>query len=415
MSYATNEDTAGGAGRLSAALQRDVLFYLVGRFLWVCAVQILNVAVGWLIYDVTHSALALGFVGLAAFMPKLVLTLVSGVVADRYERRLVCGIAFFVMGLVTLGLLVVASTTPVLTGAVYALFIIFGTARGFASPASQAMVANLVPRNALSRVMGVSSSISQMASILGPALGGLLYVAGIWAPFAVAAAAFLLASLLNLLISKRPPSRGKAPFRLRDAFDGLHFIRRKPVILGAISLDLFTVLLGGATALLPIVASEILHLGPLGLGMLRSMPAVGAMMIGLALAYRPIERRSGYKLFFATTTFGLATIVLALSQNFHLSLGALWLIGASDVVSVVIRQTLVQSDTPDEMRGRVAAVNSLFVGASNELGEFESGVTAAAFGLVPAILIGGFGTVAVSAIWAFAFPQLRRRDRLIEP
>ncbi|MCW1411277.1 MFS transporter [Rhizobium sp. 1AS11] len=415
MSYATKEETTGGSSRLSAALQRDVLFYMVGRFLWVSAVQILNVAVGWLIYDVTRSALALGMVGLAAFTPKLVLSLVSGVVADRFERRVICGIAFFVMGVVTLGLLVVASTTPAVTGAVYALFILFGTARGFASPAAQAMVANLVPRDALSRVMGVSSSISQMASIIGPALGGLLYVAGTWAPFAVAAAAFLLASLLNLLISKRPPSRGKSRLRLSDAFEGLHFIRRKPVIMGAISLDLFTVLLGGATALLPMVASEILHLGPLGLGVLRSMPAVGAMMVGLTLAYRPVEQRAGHKLFLATTTFGLATIVLALSQDFYLSLGALWLIGASDVISVVIRQTLVQSDTPDEMRGRVAAVNSLFVGASNELGEFESGVTAAAFGLVPAILIGGLGTVAVSIIWASIFPQLRRRDHLIEP
>lgn len=415
MSSPAKDAAASRENRLSAVLQGDVLFYLVGRFLWVSASQILNVAVGWLIYDVTRSALALGMVGLAAFAPKLVLSLVSGIVADRFERRLVCGISFLVMSLVTLGLLVVASSSPVIPGAVYALFIVFGTARGFATPASQAMVANLIPREVFSRVVGISSSTSQMATIIGPALGGLLYVIGAWAPFAVSAGAFFLASILNFLISKKPRSNARAPVKLSDAFVGLHFIRKKPVILGAISLDLFTVLLGGATALLPMIASEILHLGPFGLGILRSMPAVGAMTLGLTLAYRPIERHAGFKLFVATTTFGLATIALGLSGNLYLSLASLWLIGASDVFSVVIRQTLVQSDTPDEMRGRVAAVNSLFIGASNELGEFESGVTAAIFGLVPAILIGGLGTIAVSAIWALAFPQLRRRDRLIEP
>jgi MFS family permease len=406
--------TTSGESRLSAVFQRDIVFYLTGRFLWVCAVQILNVAVGWLIYDATRSALALGMVGLAAFTPKLALSLIAGMVADRFERRLVCGIAFLVMSLVALGLLMVASSAPVVPSTIYALFIIFGTARGFANPASQAMVANLVPRKAFSRVIGIASSTSQMATIIGPALGGLLYVVGPWAPFAASASAFFIASVLNFLISKKQQAASKAPVTVSDAFAGLHFIRKKPVILGAISLDLFTVLLGGATALLPMIASEILYLGPFGLGILRSMPAVGAMMLGLTLAYRPIERRSGAKLFMATTTFGLATIVLGLSDNFYLTLACLWLLGASDVFSVVIRQTLVQSDTPDEMRGRVAAVNSLFIGASNELGEFESGVTAAMFGLVPAILIGGLGTIAISMIWAIAFPQLMKRDRLIE-
>lgn len=400
--------------RLSVVLQRDVLFYLVGRFLWVCATQVTNVAVGWLIYDVTKSALALGMVGLAAFVPKLVLSLVSGLVADRFERRLVCGSAYLAMSLVTLGLLAVATTRPIATAAIYGLFLVFGTARGFANPASQAMVANLVPRNVFSRVIGISSSTSQMATIIGPALGGLLYVLGTWAPFLFAATAFFLASMLNFLISKRPQTQSKTPVRLRDAFAGLVFIWQKPVVFGAISLDLFTVLLGGATALLPIIASERLHIGPMGLGVLRSMPALGAMMLGLAIAYRPIERNVGKKLFVVTTVFGLATIVLGLSGNIYLSLAALWLIGASDVFSVVIRQTLVQADTPDHMRGRVAAVNSLFIGASNELGEFESGLTAALMGLVPAILFGGFGTITISAIWSIAFPQLRKRDRLIE-
>ncbi len=415
MSSTAKEETTRGGSRVSVLLQKDILLYLVSRFMWVSAVQILNVAVGWLVYDVTRSALALGMVGLAAFLPKLALAFLSGIVADRFERRLVCAVSFFVMGLVTIGLLVVASRDHVSIASVYVLFIVFGTARGFATPSAQAMIANLTPREAFSRVMGISSSTGQMATIVGPALGGLLYVVGVWAPFAVSAAFFLSASVLNLLISKRPQGNAKGPVRLSDAFAGLHFIRRKPVILGAISLDLFTVLLGGATALLPMVANEILYLGPMGLGALRSMPALGALMLGLALAYWPIERQAGRKLFLATTIFGLATIVLGLSENLYLSLVALWVLGASDVFSVVIRQTLVQSDTPDEMRGRVAAVNSLFVGASNELGEFESGVTAAAFGLVPAILIGGVGTVSVSAIWALAFPPLRKRDRLIEP
>ena len=209
--------------------------------------------------------------------------------------------------------------------------------------------------------------------------------------------------------------RSKEPIKLSDAFAGLVFVWQRPIILGAISLDLFSVLLGGATALMPIIASDVLHVGPLGLGVLQSAPAVGAMTVGLTLAYAPIQRRAGRKLFIATAIFGLATIGLGLSTHLYLTLAFLWLIGASDVVSVVIRQTLVQGDTPDRMRGRVAAVNSLFIGASNELGEFESGSTAALFGLVPAIVVGGAGTLLIAALWARMFPQLRQRDQLVEP
>jgi hypothetical protein len=239
-------------------------------------------------------------------------------------------------------------------------------------------------------------------------------VLGAWVPFACAASFFLVASAANLMIRRLAQTGTRGPVMLSDAFAGLSFIWHRPVILGAISLDLFSVLLGGATALLPIIATELLGVGPSGLGLLRSMPAVGAMMLGLILSWIPIQRGVGTKLFAATTVFGLATIGLGLSTNLYLSLALLWLIGASDVFSVVIRQTLVQSDTPDHMRGRVAAVNSLFIGASNELGEFESGATAALFGLVPAILLGGFGTVAVAAAWAVIFPALRQRDRLVE-
>ncbi|MEI2301799.1 MFS transporter [Ensifer sp. MJa1] len=409
-----NSEKALHGDRFSVLFQFNVLLYLSGRFLLICGSQVVNVAVGWLVYEVTHSALALGLVGLAAFTPKLVLSFVSGLVADRFDRRLVCSASFVIMATVSIGLLMTATSGPVEIGSIYALFVLYGCARGFGNPAAQAMIANLVPREALGRVVGVSSSTSQMATIIGPALGGVLYVAGAWLPFAFACGAFLLAALLFLFIRSRDGAPNKAPVRFRDAFAGLSFIWQKPVILGAISLDLFTVLLGGATALLPIIASDILHLGPLGLGALRSAPAAGAMMLGLFLTYRPIERRAGAKLFTVTTIFGLATVVLGLSTNVYLSLAMLWLLGASDVFSVVIRQTLVQSDTPDAMRGRVAAVNSLFIGASNELGEFESGVTAALFGLVPAIIVGGAGTLLVSALWAIKFPELRKRDRLVE-
>ncbi len=392
----------------------DVVMFMASRFLWISATQICNVAVGWLIYDVTRSAWALGLVGLAAFAPKLLLTLVAGMVADRYDRRKVMAACLALDGLATIGLFYVAVQSTVAIGAIYALFILLGIARGFAGPAAQAMAANLVPRAQFSKVVGLSSSIGQLASIGGPAMGGLLYAFGAGAPFAAAGLFFFTASGLNLLIRRLTDDRSKAPIRISDAFAGLRFIWQRPVILGAISLDLFSVLLGGATALLPIIATELLHVGPASLGILRSMPALGAMSLGLFLSYRPIERRAGKKLFTATTIFGLATVGLGLSTDFYLSLVLLWLIGASDVFSVVIRQTLVQSDTPDAMRGRVAAVNSLFIGASNELGEFESGATAALFGLVPAILLGGVGTVAVAFSWAWIFPQLRKRDHLVE-
>ncbi|OBZ93533.1 MFS transporter [Pararhizobium polonicum] len=399
---------------LSPLSNPDVVLFLISRFLWVSATQIGNVAVGWLIYDVTRSAWALGLVGLAAFAPKLLLTLVSGLAADRYDRRVIMAVCLVVNGLTSLGLVYIVLLPSVVVTPIYALFIVSGVARGFAGPAAQAMVANLVRREQFSRVVGLSSTTGQFAAVGGPALGGFLYVAGPWAPFACAALFFLVASGLNLMI--RRPSEGppRDPVKLSDVFSGLVFIWQRPVVLGAISLDLFSVLLGGATALLPIIASELLHAGPLSLGILRSMPALGSMMLGLFLSYRPIERHAGMKLFTATTIFGMATIALGLSTNLYLSLAILWLIGASDVFSVVIRQTLVQSDTPDAMRGRVAAVNSLFVGASNELGEFESGITAALFGLVPAILLGGLGTVAISVAWALMFPRLRQRDHLVE-
>ncbi len=395
--------------------RRDVRLYLAGRFLWVSAMQICNVAVGWTVYDVTRSAWALGLVGLAGFAPRLILTLAAGMIADRYDRRRIVAGSLAVHALVAALLMVVVLRPDVHVGAIYGLYVLLGIARGFVGPASQALVANLVPRGEFSRVIGMASSIAQVATVLGPALGGLLFLGGAWAPFALAAAFYLAAAVLTLALRTRGQEIAKAPPTFSEAFEGLRFIRGRPVILGAISLDMFAVLLGGAVALLPMIASDVLHVGPVGLGALRAMPAAGAAMLGATLAWFPLRRRVGRKLFAATIVFGLATIGLGLSRELWLSLAFLWLIGASDVFSVVIRQTLVQADTPDAMRGRVAAVNSLFIGASNELGEFESGATAALFGLVPAIVLGGAGTVAVALIWAWLFPALRRRDDLVDP
>lgn len=402
------------AGDRSALSTPNVLLYLSARFLWIAAFQIVNVAVGWLVYDVTKSAWALGLVGLAAFAPKLAVAFVSGIVADRYDRRRIMSVCLVVNAVSSLGLLLVVLTPTVSLGAIYALFMLNGTARGFANPAVQSLAANLVPREQLSRMMGFASSLSQFAVILGPALGGFLYLAGPWAPMGLATLFFVGASGLIFLIKVQFEARSKEPVTFGDAVAGLAYIWHRPIILGAMSLDMFSVLLGGVTALLPIVASEVLHTGPVGLGVLRSMPALGAMMLGLYLAWMPIRRRAGAKLLIATTVFGLATIGFGLSQNMLLSMAFLWLIGASDVFSVIIRQTLVQAETPDHVRGRVSAVNSLFIGASNELGEFESGATAALFGLVPSILMGGIGTIAVAALWAVMFPKLRRRDSLVE-
>lgn len=393
---------------------RNVLFYLAARFFWTAAFQICNVAVAWLVYDVTRSAWALGLVGLAAFAPKLVVTFVSGLVADRFDRRLIVSISLLVNALSTVGLVLVVLADPVPLWAVYVLFVTSATARGFANPAISALGANLVAREDLARVFSLAMSVTQFANILGPALGGFIYLGGAAAPFVTAAVLFLASSVLIAMVRHRSEARPKAPVTLADVFAGLSFIWTRPTLLGAVSMDMFAVLLGGAVALLPMVASEILHVGPVGLGVLRSMPALGAMMLGIYLAYAPIRRRAGTKLFVATAIFGLATIGFGLSENFALSLFFLWVLGATDVFSVVIRQTLVQGDTPDHMRGRVGAVNALFIGASNELGEFESGATAALFGLVPAIVMGGAGTVIIVALWAVLFPTLRRRDALVE-
>ena len=379
------------------------------------ALQMQNVAIGWLVYDISQDPLALGIVGLVAFLPAVGLALVTGHVADRFDRRSILLISYATLAAVAAALFACVHFDLREVWPIYVLTFLVGTTRAFANPASQALVPSLVPSEHLGNAIAWNSTAWQTATIAGPAIGGLLYALGATVVFGAAAAFFLLVFCCYLALGYRSVKRPaeKATFEVLVA--GFRFIRSKPVILGAISLDLFAVLLGGATALLPIFARDILMVGPWGLGLLRSAPAVGASCTALLLAWWPLERKSGRRMFEAVGLFGLATIGFGLSQNLWLSLFFLFVLGASDMVSVFVRQTLVQMETPDAMRGRVSAVNSVFIGASNELGEFESGALAAAIGTVPTVVLGGVGTLAVAGIWAWKFPALRRRDRLVEP
>lgn len=393
---------------------RDFHLFLGARFATGLAIQVHDVGVGWFVYDVTRSAWALGLVGLAVFVPNLLFALVAGEVADRFDRRLVITAAFAAMGLASAGLLVTVSVGTATAAPVYALAALLGTARAFAMPAMHALLPTLVAREAFPRAVALASSIWQISTIGGPALGGLLYAFGPTVPFAFALAAFAFGAASVFAVAPRPGGGVGRRTDLASLLAGISFIRSRPAILGAISLDLFAVLLGGATALLPIYARDILATGPWGLGLLRSAPAVGAAAVGLLLARRPIARRAGPRMFAAVATFGLATVGFGLSTSLPAALVFLLVLGASDMVSVVIRQTLVQHETPDEMRGRVSAVNSVFIGASNELGQFESGTLAALIGPVGSVVVGGVGTLVVAALWMRHFPELARRDRLIE-
>jgi len=390
---------------------RDFSLYLTARFLSALAIQMQNVAVGWLVYDLTRDPLALGLVGLVSFLPAVALALVTGHVADRHDRRLVL-VSCYVLTLGTaLGLLAIAVTGSGETWLIYTLLLVFGISRAFANPAGQALVPNLVPPEQLGTAIAWNSTVWQTATIAGPALGGLLYYLGAGVAFGSAAACFLACCVLFALMGSRPQPK-PADVTWETLLAGIRFIRSRPVIFGAISLDLFAVLLGGATALLPVYARDILHVGPGGLGLLRSMPAVGALLVALWLAQRPLQSKSGLRMFQGVALFGVATIGFGLSTHIVLSCFFLFVLGGADMISVFVRSTLVQFDTPDAMRGRVAAVNSVFIGASNELGEFESGALAAAIGTVPAVVVGGVGTLAVCALWMRWFPALRYRDRL---
>ena len=397
----------------AAFRSRDFRLFSASRLLSIMALQMQNVAVGWLVYDLTRSAFALGLVGLAAFLPALSLVLVTGHVADAFDRRLIMLIAHAATALSAAGLVLFAAMGADAALPVYGLVALAGTARAFGLPAQQALLPLLVRREDFGNAVAWNSSVNQTATISGPALGGVLYLLGPTVVFATVAAAFAAAALLAALIVPRPPERRRERTSWTTLVAGQSFIRAHPVVLGAISLDLVAVFLGGATALLPIFAQDILHVGPVGLGLLRSAPAVGALAMAFTLAHRPVARNAGRRMLQAVALFGLSTTGFGLSTSLHLSLACLALIGAADMVNVYVRQTLVQTETPDAMRGRVAAVNSIFIGASNELGEFESGTLAAFLGAVSAVVIGGAATIAVAALWSRMFPQLAARDRLI--
>lgn len=393
---------------------RDFTLFCIARFVSAIAFMVQSVALGWLIYDLTASPLALGLAGLVAFLPVVSLALFAGHAADRYDRRAILLICAAIGTAAGVGLLLtVASGAPPIW-LIYLLILVFGTTRAFAMPTGQALLPGLVPVEHFPNAVTWTSSAWQVATVIGPALGGILYAFGSTVVFAFASACYVITIGLYALIRTRSAVRPRQPISWNSLLAGLRFIRSRPVIFGAISLDLFAVLLGGATALLPIFARDILHVGPSGLGLLRSMPAVGAISMALWLARFPVRRHAGPIMFTAVGVFGLATIGFGVSQSMPLSLACLFVLGASDMISVLIRQTLVQIDTPDAMRGRVAAINALFIGASNELGEFESGAVAAMAGAVAAVVIGGAGSILVAALWTRLFPPLWQRNQLVD-
>jgi MFS family permease len=386
---------------------RPFALFWSARVMSSVAFQMMSVAIGWQIYSITHSAFALGLVGLSQFLPMFMLTLVVGHVADRYDRRTIAFICQAIQGIAALTLCVATWRGVPSQGLIYLVAAIAGSARAFESPSMAALLPNLIPRAQLQYATAWSTSANQTAQILGPAMGGLLYGLGALTVYGAVAVAFIGAAVVLSSIRIEQVVRTRTPLTLESLFSGIAFIRRKPVILGALSLDLFAVLLGGATALLPVFAHDILHAGPWALGVLRAAPAVGALAGSIYLAHFPLRKRAGTALFGGVIAFGIATIVFGLSRNLYVSLIALAALGASDVISVVVRMSLVQLQTPDDMRGRVGAINSLFIGTSNQLGEFESGMTAGLFGAVPAVLIGGVGTIAVALLWMRLFPGLR--------
>lgn len=391
---------------------RPFLLFLSARGASTIAYQMAGVAVGWQVYDLTHRAFDLGLVGLVQFIPSLLLALYVGHVADRHDRRRIVSLAQLTEAAALCGL--VAATMLHLVGRETIFFLVFvlGIGRAFEYTTLQTLVPSLVEPEILPRAMAVNSSVTQGAAIAGPVLGGLLYIAGPGAVYVTSCLLFLFSAAVIATLRCRRASTTREPATLRTLFAGIGFIRSRPVVLGAISLDLFAVLLGGATALLPIYARDILFAGPRGLGLLRAAPAIGALAASLYLARHPLRQRVGKVMFASVGVFGLMTVVFALSRSIVLSFAALLLLGLADMISVVIRASLVQLETPDEMRGRVTAVNAVFIGSSNQLGEFESGLTAAWFGVVPAALLGGIGTLVVVLLWMKLFPQLLKREQL---
>jgi MFS family permease len=398
----------------SRASHPDFTLYQIARFFVVVALEMQSVAVGWQVYEITHRPLDLGLVGLAQFLPGVLLFLVAGHAADRHDRRRllnICYAGFIVCSGLLLGLTLRGHRSVNL---IYAVLLFLGVVRCFNWPASRALLPQLVPVEYFSKAVAWNASTFQAATILGPAVGGILYevVGGPAIVYGASTVASFIALLATLRIRSKTQVRPAEEMTLTSMMAGFRYVWREKVVLGSVSLDMFAVLLGGAVALLPIYASEILKTGPWGLGLLRSAPGVGAAAMALFLAQRPIQKRAGITMLFSVAGFGVFTILFGVSRSLMLSLIALFMVGATDMVSVIIRATLVQIATPDPMRGRVNAVDMLFIGASNELGEFESGLTAHWFGTVRSVVLGGIGTLVVIALWAWWFPELRKADQL---
>jgi MFS family permease len=390
------------------------VLYQAARSCLILSLEMQSVAVGWQVYEITKRPLDLGLVGLAQFLPGILLFLVSGHVADRFDRLkllLLCYTGFAICS----GLLLASALYH--THSVYPIYgvvILLGIVRSFNGPVSRAILPQLVPEEHFPSAVAWTSSVFQGATILGPSVGGLIYALarGPAAVYALAAIGGVVAAVCSQRVRYQSKARLRESVNLRTVLAGFHYIWREKIILGSISLDLFAVLLGGAVALLPVFAREILQTGPWGLGLLRSAPGIGAGVMALFLAHRPMRSRVGKTMLWCVAGFGVATIFFGISRSLILSLIALALVGATDMVSVIVRATLIQIATPDEMRGRVNAVDMVFIGASNELGQFESGLTAHWFGTVPAVILGGIGAIVVTAAWAWMFPELRNADKL---
>ncbi|MBR0798110.1 MFS transporter [Bradyrhizobium jicamae] len=400
------------AGARDLLGHRPFLFFLSSRSLSRFSSQIGAVAIGWQIYDLTGSAFDLGMVGLVQFLPTALLVFVAGHAADRFERKRVVQACQFVEALTAAFLAGSTFAGTISELQIFAATFALGIAGAFESPATAALLPLIAPQGSLQRATAISSGAAQIATITGPALGGLDYAMMPSAPYAVMVVFWLLGMILTGGIGRLQQAAPKDSASSDDLFAGVTFVRSNPAILGTISLDLFAVLFGGVTALLPIYARDILMTGPLGLGVLRAAPAVGALLMTMILARHTIHRRVGMRMFQAVIVFGAATVVFAVSHWMWLSVLALAVLGAADTISVVIRFSLVQLATPDEMRGRVGAVNFLFINASNQLGQFESGVTAALLGTMPAAVLGGLGTIAIALLWMKLFPTLRNVEKL---
>lgn len=399
--------------RFAAFHFQDFRLHVVARFLMFSAHLMLTVAVGQHVYQITGDPLKLGYVGLALFVPKFGLTLLAGQTADRFDRRHVMLVCRAVQLIISIALIVLMLKMPSNINFLYVLLFLTGTANAFEGPAGAALVPHLVPHEYIHNAVTWNSSIIQFALVFGPAMGGWIYAWGgsALSVFYAVLIARLVSTLLLFLMQTRTGRLQKVEVSRHTLLAGLHYVWKTKIILGAISLDLFAVLLGGAVALLPVYANDIFKVGPQGLGYLRAAPSIGAATMALLLAGRPPQKKTGPIMFVCVAIFGLATILFGISKSFAAAIVWLVIMGAADMVSVVIRGVLIQSATPSEMRGRVNAVNLVFIGASNELGEFESGLTAALFGTIPSVVIGGIGTILVVVIWSWLFPELRKLER----